>query len=212
MQPILTLASLSEPAFAELHTALATAPMRFRSAELAKAVSPTGSHLAKSDAEVIVEALREMAMIRATAEVELEEFVEDVIVGMVVRAGDKFGESEQGALRERLQRLLALQSVVAPAKARSLLIDYANYLCRARIFTDIRPVFGSDVGQTPDTALVVHTLKLSYQQGSSLTDFFVVLDRSDLELLSELIDRAKRKENSLHAMLGAAGLEPLSTD
>lgn len=210
---LLRLATLEDAAFDELMDALSAAPLKFRTNELVQAVTPlAGKHLSPEDAKAAVETLREMAMFRAMAEVDLDEFVKDVLGGMQAALSEKFTDGARVKLAERLSKLLSLQSISAPSKARSLLIDHAQYLCRARIFTDVRPVFGSDVEQTPATALVVHTLKLSYHQGSSVRDFFVVLDRRDLDELSDLLDRAKRKENSLQAMLGSAGIEPLQTN
>ena len=205
---LLWLARADVGAYEELADALSHAPMRFRTGDLIGSMPP----LSQPELRNAVESLRELAMVRAGAEVELDEFVDDVVGGMAGALGDRFTESDRVSLGERLRKLLGYESIAAPAKARSLLVDHANYLCRARILTDVRPVFGPDVEQTPATALVVHTLKLSYHQGSSLHDFFVVLDRRDLDELSELIERAKNKENSLHAMLGAAGLDPLQTN
>lgn len=197
----------------ELLKILGRSPLKFRSAELIASIAPDGlQHLSAEEVRGAVETLLELAMVRATADVETPEFVDDVVRGMQVAVGEAFTESDRARLTERLPRLLEVQSIAAPSKARSLLVDHAHYMCRARIFTDVRPVFGPDVQQSPTTAFVVHTLKLSYHQGSSVRDFFVVLDRRDLDELSDLLERAKRKEGSLQAMLGAAGVDPLQTD
>ena len=210
--PALTmLAAFSEAKFRALADALATAPMKPRSEELAAAVVPTAAGLSKHEVQNAVEVLSSLAVVRFMAEVELDQFVDDVI-GAMETQDEKFA-AHRDVLQARLTEVLASPSISAPAKARSILIDHANYLCRARIFSDVRPVFGSDVDQTPTTAMITHTLKLSYHQGTGpLKDFFVALERNDLDELSRLIERAKAKEKSLHVTLAAAGIEPLRTD
>jgi hypothetical protein len=204
---LIMLARLEEPKFRALADALAAAPLKLRSHELL----PTATGLSKREVYAAVEVLSNLSVVRFMADVDLEEFVDDVMDAMEAQKAD-FG-SDRERLEARLTEALSYPSVTAPAKARSILIDHANYLCRARIFSDIRPVFSSDVDQTPTTAIVTHTLKLSYHQGTGPTkDFFVVLDGNDLDELSRLIERAKAKEKTLHVTLAAAGIEPLRTD
>jgi hypothetical protein len=207
---LVTLSRMDAASFKQLAAALANAPLKFRTAELAKAVAATATADSAKQTRLIVHVLRELALVRALHEVDREEFAHDVVEGVVSRQED-FTTADRDRLSRRLAELIGLPSIDAPAKAHSLLVDHANYMCRARIFTDVRPVFGSDVDQTPMTAMVVHTLKVSFHQGSSVRDFFVVLDGGDLELLSDLIERAKGKEKTLHATIAAAGVEPLTT-
>lgn len=206
------LAKLPEASFGELAGAFAAAPMKFRTEELTAALRPTGKLLTSSEIDQAVEVVRDLSLVRAVAEVEIDEFVDDLRDAITFALSDRLSEPERSLLTTRMRELLSQPAVSAPAKARSLLIDHANYLCKARVFTDVRPVFGSDVEQTPTTALVVHTLKISYHQGAAIRDFFVVLDRKDLDELSALLERAKAKEKTLHVTLQAAGLEPLLTE
>lgn len=185
--------------------------MKLRTEEVTEAVLKLAQGYPRREVEQAVDVLSSLSVVRLMADVDVEVFVNDVIDAMEAQEeGFTANREEFGA---RLSEVLSYPSVVAPAKARSILIDHANYLCRARILSDIRPVFGSDVEQTPTTAVVTHTLKLSYHRGTgTLRDFFVVLDRNDLDELSRLIERAKAKEKTLHVTLAAAGIEPLLTD
>lgn len=204
-------ARFHDPQFRALADALAAAPMKLRDEELAAAILPVVQGLSKQEIYDAVEVLSSLAVVMFMAEVDLDEFVDDVVEAMERQQKDIAAHGER--LGARLREVLGCSSISAPAKARSILIDHANYLCRARIFSDVRPVFGADVNQTPTTAMVTHTLKLSYHHGTgSLKDFFVVLDRNDLDELSRLIERAKAKEKSLHVTLAAAGIEPLGTE
>jgi hypothetical protein len=210
---LLMLAGLAEPAFRALVEAVANAPMKFRAEQLVATIRPSADLLSKVQIEQAIMLVRDLAFVRAMAEVELPEFVSDVNDALTVALAEQLGDVDRARLSKRLEELLQQPSILSPAKARSLLTDHANTLCRARIFSDIRPVFGADVSQNPSTAFVVHTLKLSYHQGAeAIKDFFVVLDRNDLDILSELLERAKAKEKTLHVTMQAAGLDPLLTD
>ncbi len=202
------LANADSKAAAELASVLEAASPQLRSSAFKKLVRQRVTALPGSETEGIVDALLEMGLVRAGAGVDLDEFVGDVEEAL---REDSDLTTEQGlAIRDRLKVMLALPSIALPAKGRSLLIEHAHYMCDARVFTDVRPIFGVDVEQTPETALIVHTLKLTYHMGQADTkDFFIVLDSHDLDELSELIDRARAKEKSLKVLLASAGLDPL---
>jgi hypothetical protein len=207
---LLALARLSDASASELTAVLEKAAPKLRTYAFAAFVADKVASIPGAESKGIVAALIEMALVRATTEVPMEMFVQDVNEALSDNAKEKLSDEEQDTLRKRLAVLLSIPSVALPAKGRSLLIDHAHYMCEARIFTDVRPVFGSDVKQSPATALIVHTLKMTYHRGRAETqDFFVVLDSNNLDELSELIERARAKEKSLQAVLASAGLEPL---
>jgi hypothetical protein len=139
-------------------------------------------------------------------------FVEDVCD--VVEEGDYsigLDEETKEHLKERLTKLLDNQAILVAAKARLVFIEHEHYLCYARIVTDIRPVFGLDVSRKPRAAMIAHTLKLVYHEGKGkdTKEFFVALDPSSLDRLSELIERAKAKEETLKSVLGTADVQYL---
>jgi hypothetical protein len=208
---LLKLASLSDAAVTELHSLLENATPTLRRWAFARTVGKKATTIAGDEAEGIVLALLEMSLVLETAEVSLDIFLPDVIAALLEGGPGLIGsEPEQQRMKERLSKLLVLPSVSLPAKGRALLIEHANYMCSARVFTDIRPVFGADVKQSPATAVIVHTLKLTYHQGEANTrNFFIMLDSHDLDEVSALIERARAKENSLKALLASTGLEPL---
>lgn len=208
---LLALARFDEQKFKALAAALAAAPMKLRIEEVTEAVLKLAQDLPRREVEQVVDVLSSLSVVRLMADVDVEVFVNDVIDAIEAQVEGFAANREE--FEARLTEVFSYPSVLAPAKARSILFDHTNYLCRARIFSDIRPVFGSDVEQTPTTAMVTHTLKLSYHRGTGqIKDCFVVLDRKDLDELSRLIERAKAKEKTLHVTLAAAGIEPLLTD
>lgn len=99
-----------------------------------------------------------------------------------------------------LEALLACdESLGVTAKALSVRSEYAAIYCRARIVTDVRPIFGPDPTTAPLAAVIVHTLRITYHDGDSHKDFYVALDAGDLRQMRELAERASKKEASLKA-------------
>lgn len=198
---------MTETAFRQLLEALEGATPRLRNESLGPAVRDKTSDPVLTEA--LVEILSEMALVRITNEDTVQSFVDSIVEALEANPKSALGD-ERESLRSRLTKLLNLPSVALPAKGRFLLIDHANYMHSARIFTDIRPVFGDDVHQSPATALVVHTLKMQYHQGEADTrNFFVVLDSADLDELSSVIERARAKEKSVKVLLESTGMIPL---
>jgi hypothetical protein len=75
--------------------------------------------------------------------------------------------------------------------------DHERVFYHARILTDARPVYGTDPSSTPSAVVISHTLKLSFSKDDGFGDFYIVLDRDDIEYLQDLIERAQQKEESL---------------
>jgi hypothetical protein len=206
------LARLNAGSLAELVQLLEKAPSKFSVDDLVAEVSPRTKMIEPSETRAIVESLRELALVKAVVEIPTERFIEDVSEAMASGDAIVLNESERSALQGALKALLALRSIDLPAKARSLLIDNENTFCRARIITDIRPVFGPDVLSQPSTAAIVNTLRLTYHHGPALRSFFIALDRDDLDTLSEILERAKSKTETLHRFLSKSQLEPIDLD
>jgi hypothetical protein len=84
-------------------------------------------------------------------------------------------------------------AVVLPAKARELAFDFERIYTRARILTDIRPVF-DDARNEIMGANVTQTLRLDYtSRNDSSTSLSLALDMSDIEELRKCCKDALRK-------------------
>ncbi len=100
------------------------------------------------------------------------------------------------------------------AKIIGVVSDHDHVYCRARILTDIRPVFASSVSEPPAAMVVVHTLRLSYHSSSASGEtqgFYIALDSSDLEELQQQIERAIEKEKTLRSVLSSKQLPVLNS-
>lgn len=163
------------------------------------------SGLSPDDARLAIDALKSMYQARTYNDVPIDEFISDVCESLteykVLKPGD------EPLLRERLARLLDIESLSISAKALVLRTDYPYIFCAARIFTDIRPVFGEDASATPPAMVLTHTLKLEYHGAlGHLHELYVALRADDIVELREVLDRAETKIKTLESML-----KPLET-
>jgi len=110
-------------------------------------------------------------------------------------------------LKAALTQLINPNGALAyTAKATQLSREYENIYREGRILSDIRPIFPRDSNK-PEFAAIVHLLRVGYRDASGgAARIIFALDRSDLRELKETIDRAIRKDESLHAIISAAGL------
>ena len=207
------LAGLNSDQASELSRALSTASTELDRDGLSDHVVNSSPSVEPDIVREILKTVRHIAAVREVLEVPAEIFVEDVAEEMGEIEEDQFrlNEDKQGQLRERLTALTEAPAVEFHAKTRSLWQDRESSYCRARIITDIRPVFGSDVSQSPKAILVAHTLRITYHHGSQgrLQDLFVTLRANDLDQLGDLIERAKLKAESLHALAAAVDLREI---
>jgi hypothetical protein len=136
-----------------------------------------------------------------------EEFADDLI-----SAAKEVGriEPEDGnwaPTRSALVRVLDPNgSLACTAKATQVSREYENIFRDARILSDIRPIFPRDSNK-PRFAVIVHLLRIAHRNSEGRTARAVfALDRSDLLALKATVDRALEKDESLHAIISAAGL------
>lgn len=163
------------------------------------------------DLDEIVESMWSLEYVRASSDVDMDQFLGDLYEA-VVREKVAPTTMDRAELEARVRPLLEAPSVSTPSKARSLLMEGRTY-CRARVLTDIRPVFESDdVGSGPRAALIVHNLRISYHEGRSLRDFTVLLDSGDVDALIDALMRARSKQEKLEGLLEKTKVPYLDVD
>ena len=91
------------------------------------------------------------------------------------------------------------------AKVSLIKNDQSHAYLQSKIYTDVRPLFGRSDAKVYG-AVIIHTLKLSYQDGEQRKDFFVALDQSDLLSLRDVIERAEAKEATMREHSPLSGL------
>ncbi len=107
------------------------------------------------------------------------------------------------AVADHVKRLADLEVIRLSAKALNLAYEHAQLFKRARIMTDIRPVF-SDDADTMSGAVVSHTLLLHYDSAKEDRILSLALDETDIRSLQKQCDRALKKSNTARALLEGA--------
>ena len=213
-RPVLALlARLSDDQASNLLLALNTASEGLSRADLLVHVVNNAQSVESNEIKDILRTVRQIAVAKENLEVSAHVFAADVAeeMGKIEEDGFRLDQTEQIQLKDRLTVLTETTAIEFYSKTRSLRQDRENGYCRARIITDLRPVFGSDVYQSPKAVLVMHTLRITYHHGhqGKLQDLFLTLRSTDLDNLSELIERAKSKAESLDAFSAAADLKKI---
>lgn len=166
---------------------------------LANRVAPKVSSIPKVELDNVIEILFSLNSIRTVAEVPTDVFVNDICEA--INESDSALLEETSKLCDGFKRnfvqLLECKTLEIASKAGMLLREHGQTYCRARILSDIRPIFGESVETAPMAATVVHTLKIAYHQGDELKDFFLAMNTKDVQKLRELLDRADAKAESL---------------
>lgn len=117
----------------------------------------------------------------------------------------------QDALRPRLSGLMSLRQVIVTGRALEVALADERTLLRARIVTDLRPVFpgvvDDDQPMRPLAGVVSHKLRLEYLEAGRPGAFVVALDRADVDALREAAERAGRKHETIVEMIRDAGID-----
>lgn len=164
---------------------------------------PSIQGLSFDDAEEIHEAVMELYRVREFFAKEVPEFVSGIAESM--QEEEAFPATELPAFKERLTRLLTMDSVSVAAKAEYLKLEYERRFCTARILTDARPIYGADPSKAPSAAMIMHTLRISYHDDTSqLREVYIAMDNDDVTTLRDLLIRAEAKAKSLESVFTAA--------
>jgi hypothetical protein len=113
----------------------------------------------------------------------------------------EFSQESKNILSNRLVRLLNNpKSIGVSSKALEVMTQHQHIFCKARILSDIRPVF-ADNPEMADAAVITHTLELGFHRNGQHHDFYVALDADDLKKLKMIIERAEKKHVALQSIL-----------
>lgn len=176
--------------------------------EHSPAAVPSIEGLSPEDAEKAFDAINSMYRVRLFGNISLEEFVDDLCESL--REHEELDGSDAPRVRERLTRVLSIESLNVAIKALSLHLEHQHVFCSARIVTDARPIYRDGPEQTPAAMIVTHMLKLSYHEAGAaghLKEFYIGLGSLDLDDLRDALDRAEMKAKSLKAVFDGCGIK-----
>jgi hypothetical protein len=204
------LAGLTNPAFAELLAAVSSAPKTFASTrELDVWITSEVKSIPPGDVTKLIESITSVYRLLSRLSVPASKLATDLLEA-AQEGIDNFKVADDVDFTERLTTLLALDSFnIIGLKAKELQRQSERTFCESRILTDLRPVFGNEIGEAPTAMIVVHTLKIVSHETSGHKDFYVALDAEDIASLKKTLERAEEKAQSLKAVLDKTGLRTI---
>lgn len=180
-------------------------------AQIARKLQPS-LPFSEDDVAELVKALCSLYAIRAYADAAVDEFVDDLARAISKSTNKDLQTSDPEELR-RLKRifesLLTVRSLSTQSKAHSLRTDFANIFWDAKIMSDIRPIWDGDVKQPPDATVITNTMKLEYHHIGGHGEFYVCLDKDDIETLMSVLKRAQDKMATLQRLATATWMKTI---
>jgi hypothetical protein len=118
-----------------------------------------------------------------------------------------FSDEELNLLEDRLRVLLEISSPFKLAsKAVKLLRDNERIYIDASLITDIRPVISKKHDTNLTGALIVHTLKIEYQDINGIQEFYVTLDNQDIQNLRKKLEESEEEINAIKKIVSQANI------
>ncbi|MBD2388104.1 hypothetical protein [Cylindrospermum sp. FACHB-282] len=171
-------------------------------------ISPKVEEIDINDLQEILRAIRSIYSLLTEENLKKSEIVEGF--SDAISNDDAFlslSDEELSNFKHRLNKLLAIDgSITISSKARGLLQEYDHIFLKSRIVTDVRPIFKSEIKEGIAGALVVHTLKIEYQDASGLREFYVTLDSNDVQNLQSQISESLVESDVIQSMLNKANV------
>lgn len=121
-------------------------------------------------------------------------------------ASERFPKlAEWRLVYENVLRLLESPEIRHVSMALSLNYDYANLLHRAKILTDIRPIF-TESADSIEACVVSYTMRVHYSTADGNRELSIALDHEDIESLKIQCDRALKKSETARRSMQDAGI------
>jgi hypothetical protein len=207
------IAELSESSYALLVDAAKAAPNQFGNVrELQAWLASEVKTVPSDDIKKILSSISSLSKLLSTRRWTPRKLA--TALDLAVRNGiEDFKVAEGADFKERIATLLSLDALnLIEAKAKELQQEAQRLLLDARILSDIRPVFGENIGENPAAFILTHTLKLHYQEGGDHKEFFVALDEQDIASLKEISERAQKKTVVLKRIVEASGIRSIDLE
>lgn len=131
--------------------------------------------------------------------------VEDVLEGIrfgIDTDSDWTAEQKEAwqVVEPEFRQLIASRVVRLVTTAIDLSYEYANLLRRARILTDIRPLYAEDAAAI-EGAVVSNTLRLRYDSVDGDHQLSIAMDESDIKELAKQCERALQKAQTARDLM-----------
>lgn len=204
------LAEISDDSFRAVISAFENIPLRIRQHIIFDDAELEDQGVSADVVRAVKDAVFPLYSGLATGTVTIPGYVNDITESLREFEQDEGSwvksEAAVDKFRERLTRLLNVNTLQTVAKAHDVLLEHDQAFSTARVLTDVRPIFGDDVESAPTAAVIVHMLNIAHYGGSDRGQFVVALDTKDIELLIEVLERAKKKTESLKSVIESSGM------
>jgi hypothetical protein len=175
-------------------------------AELARIIGPK-INLSPDDAQHILFTIWNLYRLKKGLHVDATKLVDDLTTSLDDQASEKwkaeYGAKWEAARKDVVSLLEAMTDehpLVVSSKAAELGQAHQNILVKARIVTDVRPVFNA-AGDKVLESLIIHSLLLNYFDGVETRRLEFALDANDIAELRRLCERAESKAGVLRTGL-----------
>lgn len=209
---IAKLISLPHDVLSELGAALKHTPIDMSPDESIRGVLSAFESIEEGAREDITVAIYSLYMVRASSELPLNEFIDDIAEAITESDHEdliKIPEEVIENSKPYLVSLLGSDSLFVSAKAVLILYENDSVFTEARVITEARPVFGEDIDESPKAALLVHTLRIHHLHDRRQESIYLALETKELQKLIDVLERAKQKAESLRATLERANVSLL---
>lgn len=168
--------------------------------------------VAAEELKPVVQMIVDLEMTRAEELIAPQEFAEAIVEvcrrdadlkDVLAGRGEAAWESITSILGDMFSNPETLGIV---SKGSDIVYQNERNYYRARILTDLRPVFGDSPDAPPKAFVAQHTLKIGYSIRGDFRNFFIALDSSDLDKLKEVVDRALKKDRSLREFMASKAM------
>jgi len=186
-------------------------PPAIRPADLQKALQKP-LHNQTENVDTIVSLLISLYNLCRHRDIGEDELFEGLLYGINnTQPSIRWGKEEIDKwmdLKPLLMDLFSLTPIWNVCKALELAYDYTNLFQKAKIITDIRPIY-SDSATEIQGAVVSYTLRLSFDSREGDRDISIALDGKDVKKLSLACDRALTKAKVAKSLLIQQGINAL---
>jgi hypothetical protein len=171
------------------------------------------SQMPPDDVQAILSVLASLYVTRDRQGYGMEPFLEEIRSSLQLSDIPIDDAVSWPRLRTFFDNALRLEdSLGVSAKALFVMLQHERVYGSARIFTDIRPVFKTDIAEAPGAAVLIHMLRIGYHEDNAHRELYFAMDGDDLRQLLDTVHRALRKEETLEAMMTKSGVRILRRD
>lgn len=159
---------------------------------LAKKLSDN-KHLSKLDLSLI--SLTIFSLISLAQKENIDHLVDDLTQAYSFQKKEVQKDEITNLKNNLITILNSIDKINLTFKAKELQLEHDKIFTDCRVISDVRLIFLDKLDESPKQALVIHNLKVEYQQDEKIKESFFALDLDDLKKLKEQIERAIEKEN-----------------